>query len=405
MAFLTVKAPHILLPKKGTDLNAYAVIACDQFTSNLDYWNGVKELTKDKLSTYHMIFPEAYLGKVDESKYIENINKNIEKNLSDGSLNDVGQCFILVDRSTKVVPHRLGLIISIDLEDYSYQKGVKSLIRASEATIVERIPPRLKIRENAAVEFPHILFLFDDKDKQIVEKLYENRKQFKKVYDFELNNDGGHIVGYKIENTQEVIAKFEKLLKKNNNGLLFIVGDGNHSLATAKAHWDKIKENLSSEERISHPARFALVEALNIYDRGLIFEPIHRIIFNAEDDFIIGLKKRLDGDYSSYLYSKEKGKVPLKMMKNAPMCYKVVQDYIDEYLLSHKHCSVDYIHDEDELINVANKNENSIAILMPALTKEDVFDYIAKDEVLPRKTFSMGHAYEKRYYLEGKKIK
>ncbi len=405
MSFSTIIAPHILLPKKGTDLNAYAVIACDQFTSNFAYWQDIKELTKDKLSTYHMIFPEAYLGKVDEKKYIDDINKNIEKNLKDNSLVDIGECFVLVDRSTSIVPHRLGLIISIDLEDYSYQKGVKSLIRASEATIVERIPPRLKIRENASVEFPHILFLFDDKDKNIVEKLYEDKDKLEKLYDFDLNKDGGHIVGFKVEDTSKVIKQFEELLKKNNNDLLFIVGDGNHSLATAKAHWDKTKEHLSSEERKTHPARFALVEALNIYDRGLIFEPIHRIIFNADDDFLLGLKKLLSGSYKSYAYSKKGGKTPLDMCGNAPMCYKIVQDYIDGYLLTHPHSSVDYIHDEDELINVANHNENSIAIVMPSLTKEDVFDYIAKDEVLPRKTFSMGHASEKRYYLEGKKIK
>lgn len=405
MTFTTIKAPHILLPKKGSDLSAYAVIACDQFTSNLQYWLDVDKLTKDKLSTYHMIFPEAYLGKVDEKKYIEQINKNIENNLKDKSLVDIGECFVLVDRKTSIVPHRLGLIISIDLEDYSYLKGVKSLIRASEATIVERIPPRLKIRENAAIEFPHILFLYDDKDRNIIEPLYENKDKLEKVYDFDLNKDGGHLTGYKVNNTKEIISKFEQLLKKNKNDLLFIVGDGNHSLATAKAHWDKTKENLSSEERKSHPARFALVEALNIYDRGLIFEPIHRIIFNAGDDFLDGLKKKLNGGALSYSYSKKSGKSPLKMLKNAPMCYKVVQDYIDEYLKDHKDSSVDYIHDEDELISVANKNENSIAIVMPSLTKEDVFDYIAKDEVLPRKTFSMGHATEKRYYLEAKLIK
>ena len=405
MTFTTIKAPHILLPKKGSDLSAYAVIACDQFTSNLQYWLDVDKLTKDKLSTYHMIFPEVYLGKVDEKKYIEQINKNIENNLKDKSLVDIGECFVLVDRKTSIVPHRLGLIISIDLEDYSYLKGVKSLIRASEATIVERIPPRLKIRENVAVEFPHILFLYDDKDRNIIEPLYENKDKLEKVYDFDLNKDGGHLTGYKVNNTKEIISKFEQLLKKNKNDLLFIVGDGNHSLATAKAHWDKTKENLSSEERKSHPARFALVEALNIYDRGLIFEPIHRIIFNAGDDFLNGLKKKLNGGALSYAYSKKSGKSPLKMLKNAPMCYKVVQDYIDEYLKDHKDSSVDYIHDEDELISVANKNDNSIAIVMPSLTKEDVFDYIAKDEVLPRKTFSMGHATEKRYYLEAKLIK
>ena len=405
MSLKTIKAPHILLPRRGVDLSSFAVIACDQFTSNLEYWKEVEKLTKNKPSTYHMMFPEAYLGKVDEEKYIENINKTIQEYLDDGVLVDQGECFILVDRKTSVVDRRLGLVISIDLEDYTYQKGVKSLIRASEATIVERIPPRLKIRENAPVELPHILFLFDDADREIIEPLYENRNKLEKVYDFELNQDGGHLTGYKVINTDEIIAKFESLLKKNNNGLLFIVGDGNHSLATAKAHWDKIKVNLSEEERKSHPARFALVEAMNIYDEGLIFEPIHRLLFNVKDDFLVGLKERLSGDFVSFAYTKEKGKMELHMPKNAPMCYKIIQSYIDEYLAAHKEVSIDYIHDESELLDCANKNPGSLAIAMPALTKGDVFDYIAADDVLPRKSFSMGHATEKRYYLESKKIK
>ena len=401
----TIKAPHILLPKKGVDLTSFAVIACDQFTSNQEYWKQVHELVKDKPSTYHMMFPEAYLGKVDEEKYIANINKTIDRYLSDDTLVDQGECFILVDRKTSVVERRLGLVIAIDLEDYTYAKGVKSLIRASEATIVERIPPRLKIRENAPAELPHILFLFDDKDESIIEPLYANRKSLEKVYDFELNQDGGHLTGYKVTNTDEIIKKFEALLKKNNNGLLFIVGDGNHSLATAKAHWDKIKVNLSDEERKSHPARYALVEALNIYDKGLIFEPIHRLLFNVGNDFLDGLKERLDGDFVSFSYTKEKGKQELRMPKNAPMCYKIIQSYIDEYLATHPKTSIDYIHDESELVDCANKNPGSLAIAMPALTKGDVFDYIAADDVLPRKSFSMGHATEKRYYLECKRIK
>lgn len=401
----TIKAPHILLPKKGVDLTSFAVIACDQFTSNQEYWKQVHDLVKDKPSTYHMMFPEAYLGKVDEEKYIANINKTIDRYLSDSTLVDQGECFILVDRKTSVVDRRLGLVIAIDLEDYTYAKGVKSLIRASEATIVERIPPRLKIRENAPVELPHILFLFDDKDESIVEPLYANRKSLEKVYDFELNQDGGHLTGYKVTNTDEIIKKFEALLKKNNNGLLFIVGDGNHSLATAKAHWDKIKVSLSESERKSHPARYALVEALNIYDKGLIFEPIHRLLFNVGDDFLDGLKERLDGDFISFSYTKENGKRELRMPKNAPMCYKIIQSYIDEYLASHPKTSIDYIHDESELVDCANKNPGSLAIAMPALTKGDVFDYIAADDVLPRKSFSMGHATEKRYYLECKRIK
>ena len=405
MPFSTIRAPHILLPKKGTDMTAYAVIACDQFTSQVDYWDSLKESIGNKPSTFHMMFPEAYLGRVDEEAYIEKINSTIQDYLDSQVLVDEGECFILVDRSTSVVDRRLGLMIAINLEDYTYAKGVKSLIRASEATIVERIPPRLKIRENAPVELPHILFLFDDKERKIIEGLYENRDKLEKVYDFELNKDGGHIKGYKVTNTDEVIKQFEELLKKNNNGLLFIVGDGNHSLATAKAHWDKIKVNLSEEEKKKHPARYSLVEALNIYDEGLIFEPIHRAIFGAGDDFLPGLREVLKGDKESYSYSTKLGKEKLMMPSKGPMCYKIVQTYVDDYLATHKDASVDYIHDEDQLIEVAKNNPGAIALVMPALTKGDIFDYIAADDVLPRKAFSMGHATEKRYYLESKRIK
>ena len=405
MPFSTIRAPHILLPKKGVDMNAWAVIACDQFTSNMEYWEDVEKLVGDKPSTLRMMFPEAYLGKVDDVAFINNVNKTIQSYLDTHILEDQGECFILVDRKTSVVDRRLGLVISIDLEDYTYEKGVKSLIRASEATIVERIPPRLKIRENAPVELPHILFLFDDKKRQIIEKLWENRGNFEKVYDFELNKNGGHIRGYKITDTKPIIEQFENLLKENNNGLLFIVGDGNHSLATAKAHWDKIKINLSDEERKTHSARYALVEALNIYDEGLIFEPIHRVIFNAGEEFLPGLRKALKGEYVSYSYSKEKGKEKLMMPKVGPEAYEIVQKYVDGYLKEHKEASVDYIHDESEVLNICYKNPGSVGVVMPALTKGDIFDYIAKDKVLPRKAFSMGHATEKRYYLESQRIK
>ena len=405
MSFTTIRAPHILLPKKGVDMNAWAVIACDQFTSNMEYWEDVEKLVGNKPSTLRMMFPEAYLGKVDDKAFIDQVNKTIQSYLDTHILEDQGECFILVDRKTSVVDRRLGLVISIDLEDYTYEKGVKSLIRASEATIVERIPPRLKIRENAPVELPHILFLFDDKKRQIIEKLWENRGKFEKVYDFELNKDGGHITGYKITETKPIIEQFENLLKENNNGLLFIVGDGNHSLATAKAHWDKIKVNLSEEERKTHPARYALVEALNIYDEGLIFEPIHRVIFNAGDEFLPGLRKALSGEYVSYSYSKERGKEKLMMPKVGSEAYEIVQKYVDGYLKEHKDASVDYIHDESEVLNICDKNPGSVGVIMPALTKGDIFDYIAKDKVLPRKAFSMGHATEKRYYLESQRIK
>ena len=399
-----IKAPHIYLPRIGVDMSKYAVIACDQYTSNLEYWNSLKEEIGNSVSTFHMIYPEAYLENTDNESYITQINKNIDSYLKNNDLVDIGECFILVERVTTYGVRRLGLVISIDLEDYSYERGSNALIKASEATIVERIPPRLKIRKDAEVELPHVLVLFDDKEKTIVENLYLNRDKLEKVYDFELNKDGGHIRGYKVNNTKEIIDKFNNLLVKNNNGLLFIVGDGNHSLATAKAHWDNIKKTLSEKERENHPARFALVEANNLYDEGIIFEPIHRVLFNVDDSFIDELRKTTNGDYVSFTYSYRRGKEELRMDKNAPKAYKTIQTFLDSYMKEHPQVKIDFIHDEDELISVSDKNPHSIAIAMPALTKDDLFDYIAGDLVLPRKSFSMGHANEKRYYLEAKKI-
>ena len=400
----TIKAAHIYLPRPGVDMEKYAVIACDQYTSNLEYWNSLRDYVGNSVSTFHMIYPEAYLENTDGDAYIKNINKNISRYLSNGDLVDIGESFILVERVTSYGVRRLGLVLSIDLEDYSYERGSTASIKASEATIVERIPPRLRIRKDAEIELPHILVLFDDKEKTIVEELYRNRDKLEKVYDFELNKDGGHIRGYKVNNTSEVIKKFDDLYNKNNNGLLFIVGDGNHSLATAKAHWEIIKKELSEEEKKTHPARFALVEANNLYDEGIIFEPIHRVLFNVDDSFLEQLQKISNGDYVSFTYSYSRGKEPLRMNKNAPQAYKTIQSFLDDYLKEHPEVKIDFIHDEEELISVSNKNPHSIAIAMPALTKDDLFDYIAGDLVLPRKSFSMGHANEKRYYLEAKKI-
>ena len=400
----TIKVPHILLPKKGVDMSKYAVIACDQYTSNLEYWDSLKADIGNNVSTFHMIYPEAYLENTDNDEYIKGINNNIRHYLQNNDLEDIGECFILVERVTSYGVRRLGLILAVDLEDYSYEKGTNALIRASEATIVERIPPRLKIRKDAPIELPHILVLFDDPEKTIVEKLYAQRESLEKVYDFELNKDGGHIRGYKVSKANEVVQKFNDLFTKNNNGLLFIVGDGNHSLATAKAHWEIVKKDLSEKERETHPARFALVEANNLYDDGIIFEPIHRVLFNVDKGFKEELHQVCEGEFVSFTYSKENGKETLHLPKNAPMAYLKVQTFLDKYLKEHPETRIDFIHDEDELIAVANKNPGSVAIAMPALTKADLFDYLASGTVLPRKSFSMGHANEKRYYLEAKRI-
>jgi len=395
-----------MLPKKGTDMSAYAVIACDQFTSQRSYWDDLKKMVGDKPSTLHMIFPEAYLETSDSAEYIKNINSNIKKYLSSGVLEDIGPCFVLVERVTSYGTRRLGLIISVDLEDYSYCKGVKCSIKASEATIVERIPPRLKIRKDAPIELPHTLVLFDDPLKTIVEPLYAKRYQLPLLYDFDLNQEGGHIRGYRIDDTKRVISLFEELYNRNNNGLSFIVGDGNHSLATAKEHWEQIKPQLSQKERENHPARFALVEANNVFDEGIVFEPIHRILFNVNPNFEKKLMKMCSGSaVECYVFDGINGKKPIKTPLNAAETYKVIQSTIDDYLKENKNSTIDFIHDESSLISIAKENKNSVAIKMPALGKNDIFAFVSQDAVLPRKSFSMGHASEKRYYLEAKSIR
>ena len=400
-----VAASHILLPQKGTDMGLYAVIACDQFTSQIEYWNELKEMIGDKLSTFHMIYPEAYLENTNQEEYIKGINNNINSYLKNNLLVDMGECFILVERVTDYGVRRLGIVLSIDLEEYSYKRGVLCSIKASEATIEERIPPRLKIRKDAPIELPHTLLLFDDKEKTIVEPLYEKRNELECVYDFDLNQKGGHIRGYLIKDTEKVIKLFNDLYVKNNNGLMFVVGDGNHSLATAKAHWENVKKNLSKEEQENHPARYALVEANNIYDDGIIFEPIHRVVFNADEGFVDRLEKVIGGSENGvYAYTYKMGRKDLKTPKNAAETYQIIQKFIDSELKEHPEMKVDFIHDESSVIEVSAKNPNSVAIVMPALGKGDIFEFVAKDMVLPRKSFSMGHASEKRYYLEAKKI-
>ena len=400
-----VYPPHILLPKQGTDMTSYAVIACDQFTSQVDYWNDLRDMIGDKLSTFHMIYPEAYFKNTNQEEYIKKINDNIYSYLNKNLLIDMGESFVLVERTTSYGCKRLGLVISIDLEEYSYRCEANCSIKASEATIEERLSPRLRIRKDAPIELPHTLLLFDDREKSIVEPLYERRNELPCVYDFELNQNGGHVRGYLVKDVQPVIDQFHNLLKKNNNNLMFIVGDGNHSLATAKEHWENVKKTLTKEQQENHPARYALVEANNIYDEGINFEPIHRILFSCGEDFIKDLSNACHGDSDlCYVYSEKDGKKPLKTPKNVAETYQIVQKYIDEYLSEHPESCVDFIHDESSVIDIVKKNPNSVAIIMPALGKSDIFEFVAKDMVLPRKSFSMGHANEKRYYIEAKRI-
>ena len=418
MTKISVKVPDILLPNKSVDMSKWAVVACDQYTSEPEYWEGVKKATEGSPSALNVIFPEVYLSK-DNAPIIESINKTMYEYLDTGVLQSIGEGFVLIERSTPITPKRLGLVMAVDLEDYSFVREDKANIRATEGTVVERIPPRVKIREHAPIELPHIMLLIDDRNKSVIEPLYENRDKLTKLYDFDLNMNGGHLRGWHVTDTAPVEKALAKLLDEDvlkekygstDEVMLFAVGDGNHSLATAKACWNNLKATLSAEEQKNHPARYALVEVMNLHDEGLEFEPIFRSVFNVDTaDFLDGLYKAvkdsgLKCDYKCYTYTTKDGRKDLMLPSNAAVAVGLVQDFIDAYIKSHAGSEVDYVHGEDSLKQVTDAAPNRVAITLPPLAKNDLVDYVLKVGAFPRKTFSMGEAFEKRYYVEARKI-
>lgn len=403
-----LESAKILLPK-DVDMNAWAVVACDQFTGEPEYWAQVREQTLGKKTTLDLVLPEVYLNDNPDAR-IEKINANIKSYIDGGVFTELEQGFILTIRSTPYVERRIGLIGAIDLEEYQYSKKSDALIRSTEGTVEERIPPRLKIRKDAPVEFPHVMVLFDDEKRQITEPLYQDRESYKKVYDFELNMNGGHVEGYYIPDDGQLKEKFAKLLDAQRlidkygkeDNFAFAVGDGNHSLATAKAHWNNVKQALSESEKAVHPARFALVEFVNIYDEGIYFEPIFRFVKGVDKQaFVDGLKQVDCGNiriFDGKNFVEQKGEASL------PEGITATDKYIAEFL-EKKGGEVDYIHGESNLEKLVCQNDDSVGIYFEKMDKKDLFRYVSAKGALPRKTFSMGEGIEKRYYLEGRKIR
>jgi uncharacterized protein (DUF1015 family) len=394
----------ILLPNDNINYEKWSVVACDQFTSQPEYWEHLKNRIGIEPSTYDMILPEVYLEKMTEDT-IKYININMHHFINSGVFKNLGPSMILVERKTLDGKTRLGLMLSIDLEYYDFNLDAKPFIRTTEKTILSRIPPRVHIRKNAPLELTHVMLLANDDRLNILENLFAKRNQFKTIYDFDLNMEGGHITGYQITDCKPIINDFYSLIEDPNDPILFIVGDGNHSLATAKTHWNELKAALSKKEIKNHPARFALVEVVNIYDKGLSFEGINRVLFNVDKDFINSLQKSIDQDVESWIYTKESGKIPFHIPKSTALAYEQIQSFIDQYLTDHKDMTIDYIHGDDELISICNKHQNSVGIHMPILDKKDLFPFVQLGKVLPRKSFSMGSATAKRYYLESRFIK
>ena len=415
---------NILLPQ-DCGLTKWAVVACDQYTSQPEYWQRVDEYVGDAPSTLRLILPESKLESDNVDQEIEKINHTMEEYLAEGRLKELEDSMILLERKLDSGKTRMGLIGKLDLEQYSYEKGSGTPIRATEGTVLSRIPPRMKVRKNAPIELPHIMVLIDDPDKKIIEPLLskENKKQMQMIYSTTLMEKGGRVSGWLLSKEQadkvcqqltdlgdpERFAKFYHA--EGKPVLTYAMGDGNHSLATAKACWEELKPTLSPEERETHPARYALVELVNLHDDSLEFEPIHRVLFGVDPkkllaDFLAAYPGAHygegEGHQITYVLPEETGVITVPT-PTAQLEVGTLQSFLDRYL-EENGGKIDYIHGEDVVRQLASQPD-SIGFLLPAMGKDQLFPTVIFDGALPRKTFSMGEAHDKRFYLEARKIK
>jgi hypothetical protein len=429
-----IQAADVLLPADGIDYARWAVVACDQYTSEPDYWDAVEKFVGNAPSTYHIILPEAYLGTEKETAHQERINPSMWEYMQKHVLTPV-EGFIYTERAIGGKQRR-GLIVALDLEQYSFSKGSKSLIRATEGTILDRLPPRINIRKDAPLEIPHILVLIDDPQGTVIEPLSCLKSDMETLYDFNLMQSGGHLAGYRIRSAQienqianalDALLQPEQFQQKYNVGeaeapFLFAVGDGNHSLATAKSVWDEVKAVRTEND----PARFALVELINIHDLALEFEPIHRLLKNPQIDlenalnafFPTGVIVEKQADFAAM--KKNVMTAPAVLQKFGLITsagiwvYEIrqpqqaltvgsVQAFLDDLLERNELESVDYVHG-DETVRSLGSQAGHAGIFLPVMQKSQLFEAVIKDGSLPRKTFSMGEANEKRFYLECRQI-
>jgi hypothetical protein len=429
-----IQIPEIYLPRKGTNLTKWAVIACDQFTSEPEYWHEVEKVVGTAPSTYNLVLPEVFLEKPGEEARIKNIQEKMQHDLQSKIL-EPREGLIYVERTVNGRTRR-GLMLCLDLEHYDFTKSSTSLIRATEGTIVERLPPRMKIRTGAELELPHILVLIDDPEGTVIEPLQKSTGRMDKIYDLELMLGSGHLTGYAVPETLEtqVVASLRRLAqpeiftKKYGVGpekpvLLFAMGDGNHSLATAKAVWERIKPEVG----LNHPARYALIELENVHDEGLVFEPIHRVLFGLKKDLFASLKtyfgKKLS--YNPVTSAEEmvravdeaKGGSQVMGLVGGGKDFGIIeiahptshlpvgtlQEFLDGFIKEGGADKIDYVHGEEIVLKLGTQPGNA-AFYVPGMDKSDLFKTVILDGALPRKTFSMGEAREKRFYMEARKI-
>ena len=426
---LGVKIPKILLPK-DLDIKTWATIACDQYTQDKNYWQQVYSIVGLKPSTVKITFPEVYLGEPGRQERIQNIKKEMQSYIDKKIFDSPQEEGVYLERTTKYGRVRHGLVVAIDLDTYEWKPFSKALIRATEATIVERIPPRMEIRKEAIIETPHIMLLVNDPNHSLVEGLGERVKKNKPLYEGELMMNSGSVKGwavsseYDIEYLRSTLQKLaEANTEKDGSTFLFAVGDGNHSLATAKATWEDYKKNHPDIKNCN--MKYALIEIVNIYDTGLTFEPIHRVLFDIDSEGLMNfigdklggkkeqlssfddLKKKIDNSKSDFGFIFEKnGKTEFVFMKTEikELPISQLQPAIDQFLLNcNKKGSIDFIHGADELLRLGSQ-KGITAIYLPPIDKDSFFATINGKGPLPRKSFSMGEADEKRFYLECRQI-
>jgi hypothetical protein len=429
-----IQIPTVYLPRSGTDLQKWAVIACDQFTSEPKYWAEVKQLVGSAPSTLNLTFPEVYLEQSGAPERIASIGQSMIDYLQAGIL-ESHEGLIYIERSV-AGKTRHGIVLCLDLECYDYQAGSASLIRATEGTIVDRLPPRIKIRQDAALELPHILVLIDDPDHSVIAPLTAVKAGFDPLYDFELMQGGGHLSAFAVsaKATEQVVQALRALAQPQTFAtkygvdadqpvLLFAMGDGNHSLATAKAIWEKKKPLVG----LDHPSRFALVEIDNVHDQGLEFEAIHRLLFGCKKNLLIELE-RVFGVHFSYT---EVASAEVMMQRvdstigirqavgligggqafgvieidqpSSNLAVGTLQSFLDNFLADGGADAIDYVHGADVLENLSLQTGNA-GFYFAGMHKSELFKTVILDGALPRKTFSLGHAHEKRYYMEARKI-
>lgn len=407
------RGADILLPK-NQDLTRWAVIACDQFTSDAAYWQRVRKAAGDHPSTIHLILPEAELAG-EHSEKVASINAAMDAYLAQDIFQEYPNAYIYVERTLQDGSVRPGLVGMVDLECYDYHPGSVSLIRATEKTVLERIPPRKEVRRDAPLEFPHVLMLCDDDQRCLIEPVGAIKNTLPLLYDFDLMENGGHITGYLLSG--DAAGAFEKNFASycetfadkysdlTGAKVLLAVGDGNHSLATAKSCYEELKRRNPDQDLSNHPARYALVELENIHDPSLRFEPIHRILTGVDIDALLSFLGNVcaEGGFPvHYVMGENRGTLYLDRARGE-LAVAVLQTALDEFLSAHPG-QIDYIHGDQELEQLA-RQENAIGFLLPVMEKGQLFRGVISGGVLPRKTFSMGHAREKRYYLEGRRIR